>query len=217
VTLSPGTRLGHHEEQRMSISEIETTDTTRDGSCLRLRFEDRTAIASLQELPLAIERWNSILSAFSLVNRGTPPGARLLDIRGHAPLVIDLAVHANLLAPLQMGVSGCLKSFDELTALAEKIGELRQLNVRDEILMALEEQVRDNRHATTARTAEEIKTHYECDDDARNDVHKALMTLAQFMEDGGHIEFANVIMPSDADARKPLPKTLPRKSDMPTN
>ena len=120
----------------MSISEIETTDTTRDGNCLRLRFEQRTAITSLQELPPAIERWNSILSAFSLVSRGTPPGARLLDIRGHAPLVIDLVVHADLLAPLQMGVSGCLKSLDELTALTQKIEELRQLNVRDEILKA---------------------------------------------------------------------------------
>ncbi len=134
----------------MSISDIEVTDTTRDGNCLRLRFERRTPITSLQDLPPAIERWNSILSAFSLVSRGTPPGTRLLDIRGHAPLVIDLAVHANVLAPLQMGVSGLLKSRDELTALAEKIGELRHLNVRDEILKALEEQVRDNRHAATA-------------------------------------------------------------------
>ncbi len=188
----------------MSTSEIEEPDTTRDGKCLRLRFEHRTPITSLQDLPPAIERWNSILSAFSSVNRGTPPGARLLDIRGHAPLVIDLAVHANLLAPLQMGVSGCLKSRDELTALAEKIEELRQLNVRDEILEALEEQVRDNRHAATARTAEEIKTQYGCDDGTHKDVHKALMTLAQFIEDGGQIEFANTIAPSDADTTKSL-------------
>ncbi len=192
----------NHEEQQMSISEIEEPDTTRDGNRLRLRFEHRTAITSLQDLPPAVERWNSILSAFSLVNRGTPPGARLLDIRGHAPLVIDLAVHANLLAPLQMGVSGCLKSFDDLTALAEKIDELRQLNVRAEILKALEEQVRENRHATTARTAEDIKTQYGCDDDTRNGVHKALMTLTQFMEDGGQIEFTNA--PSDADTTKLL-------------
>ncbi len=181
----------------MSISEIEGTDTTQDGNRLRLRFEHRTAITSLQDLPPAVERWNSILSAFSLVNRGTPPGARLLDVRGHAPLVIDLAVHANLLAPLQMGVSGCLKSFGELIALAEKIDELRQLNVRAEILKALEEQVRENRHAITARTAEDIKTRYGCDDDTCNGVHKALMTLAQFMEDGGQIEFANATSETD--------------------
>ncbi len=186
----------------MSISDIEGTDTTRDGNCLRLRFEHRTAITSLQDLPPAVERWNALLSAFSLVNRGTPPGARLLDIRGHSPLVIDLAVHANLRAPLQMGVSGCLKSFDELTALAKKIEELRQLNVRAEILKALEEQVRENRHAITARTAEEIKTRYGCDDDTHKGVHKALMTLAQFMEDGGQIEFTNA--PSDADTTKSL-------------
>ncbi len=186
----------------MSISEIEADDTTRDGKFLRLRFGHRTAITSLQDLPPAIERWNSILSAFSLVNRGTPPGARLLDIRGHAPLVIDLAVHANLLATLQMGVSGCLTSLDELTALAEKIEELRHLNVKAEIFNALEEQVRDNRRVATARTAEEIKTHYECDNDTRKGVHKALLTLAQFVEDGGQIEFANA--PSDADTTKLL-------------
>ena len=188
----------------MSLSDIEATDTTRDGNFLRLRFGHRTAITSLQDLPPAIERWNSILSAFSLVSRGTPPGARLLDLRGHAPLVIDLAVHADLLAPLLMGFSGCLKSLDELTALAEKIEELRQLNVRDEILKALEEQVRENRHATTASTAEEIKTHYECDDDTRNGVHKALMALATFIENGGQIEFVNAIAPSDADTTKSL-------------
>ena len=182
----------------MSISDIEVTDTTRDGNCLRLRFERRTPITSLQDLPPAIERWNSILSAFSLVSRGTPPGTRLLDIRGHAPLVIDLAVHANVLAPLQMGVSGLLKSRDELTALAEKIDELRHLNVRDEILKALEEQVRVNRHAATARTAEEIKTHYECDNGTHKGVHKALMTLTKFMEDGGQIEVMNAIAPSEA-------------------
>ncbi len=188
----------------MSISDIEVTDTTRDGNCLRLRFERRTPITSLQELPPAIERWNSILSAFSLVSRSTPPGTRLLDIRGHAPLVIDLAVHANVLAPLQTGVSGLLKSLDELTVLAGKIEELRPLNVRDEILNALEEQVQRNRHATTARIAEDIKAQYGCDDDTRNGVHKALMTLTQFMEDGGQIEFANAIAPSDADTTKSL-------------
>ena len=186
----------------MSTSEIEEPDTTRDGNCLRLRFEYRTAITSLQDLPPAIERWNSILSAFSLVNRGTPPGARLLDIRGHAPLVIDLAVHANLLAPLQMGVSGCLKSLDDLTALAEKIEELRHLKVKAEILKALEEQVRDNRQVVTARTAEKIKTLYGYDNGTHKRVHKAIMTLAQFMEDGGQIEFANA--PSDADTTKSL-------------
>ncbi len=183
----------------MSISEIEEPDTTRDGKCLRLRFGHRTPITSLQDLPPAIERWNSILSAFSLVSRGTPPGARLLDIRGHAPLVIDLAVHADLLAPLLMGVNSCLTSLDERTALAEKIAELRHLNVRAEIFNALEEQVRENLDATTARIAEEIKTHYECDDDTRNGVHKALRILTQFMEDGGQIEFANAIAPSEAD------------------
>ncbi len=189
----------------MSTSEIEATDTTRDGNYLRLRFEHRTPITSLQDLPPAIERWNSILSAFSLVSRGTPPDTRLLDIRGHAPLVIDLVVHADLFAPLLMGFSGCLKSLDELTALAEKIGELRHLNVRAEIFNALEEQVRENLDATTARIAEEIKTHYECDNDTRKGVHKALLTLAQFVEDGGQIEFANA--PSDADTPKPLPNS----------
>ena len=214
---SVGTYRSSAKKQRMSISEIDATDTTRDGTCLRLRFEHRTAITSLQELPPAIERWNSILSAFSFVNPGTPPGARLLNIRGNAPLVIDLDIHANLLAPLQMGVSGCLKSLDELMALAAKIDELRQLNVKTEILRALEEQVRDNRHAATARIAEEIKTHCGCDEDTRNGVHKALMTLAQFIEDGGRIEFASVIAPSDADAPQPLSQLLRGRSDVPTN
>ena len=199
----------------MSISDIEVTDTTRDGNCLRLRFERRTPITSLQDLPPAIERWNSILSAFSLVSRGTPPGTRLLDIRGHAPLVIDLAVHPDLLAPLVMGVSALLKSLDELTVLAKKIEELRHLNVRDEIFQALEEQVRENRDATTARIAKEIKTHYECDDDTRSGVHKALLTLARFIEDGGQIEFANP--PSDADTSQPVPDTLHSRSDVPTD
>ncbi len=201
MALAPGVRLGHHEEQRMSISEIEATDTTRDGKFLRLRFGHRT-ITSLQDLPPAVERWNSILSAFSLVNRGTPPGARLLDIRGHAPLVIDLAVHPDLLAPLVMGVSALLKSLDELTVLAKKIEELRHLNVRDEIFQALEEQVRGNRDATAARIAKEIRTQYACDDDTHKGVHKALMTLTQFMEDGGQIEFTNA--PSDADTTRSL-------------
>ncbi len=116
--------------------------------------------------------------------------------------MIDLVVHADLFAPLLMGFSGCLKSLDELTALAEKIGELRHLHVRAEIFNALEEQVRENRDATTARTADEIKTHYECDDDTRNGVHKALMALATFIEDGGQIEFTNA--PSDADTTKLL-------------
>ena len=188
----------------MSTSEIEATDITRDGQYLRLRFEDRTPITSLQDLPPAIERWNSILFAFSLVSRGTPPDTRLLDVRGLAPLVMDLAVHANVLAPLQTGVSGLLKSLDELTVLAGKIEELRPLNVRDEILNALEEQVQRNRHATTTRIAEDIKAQYGCDDDTRNGVHKALMTLAKFMEDGGQIEFANAIASSDADTTKSL-------------
>ena len=188
----------------MSTSEIEATDTTRDGQYLRLRFEHRTPITSLQDLPPAIERWNSILFAFSLVSRGTPPDTRLLDVRGLAPLVMDLSVHANVLAPLQAGVSDLLKSLDELTVLAEKIEELRPLNVRDEILSALEGQVQRNRHATTAKIAEHIKEQYGCDDDTRNGVHKALMTLAQFMEDGGQIEFANALAPSDADTTRAL-------------
>ncbi len=199
----------------MSISEIEADDTTRDGKFLRLRFGHRTEITSLQDLPPTIERWNSILSAFSLVNRGTPPGARLLDIRGHAPLVIDLAVHADLLAPLVMGVSALHKSLDELTVLAKKIEELRHLNVRDEIFQALEEQVRENRDATAARIAKEIKTHYECDDDTRNGVHKALLTLARHIEDGGQIEFANP--PFDADTPQPVPDPSHSRSDVPTD
>ena len=185
----------------MSNSDIEATDTTRDGKFLRLRFGHRTAVTSLQELPPAIERWNSILSAFSLVNRNTSPGARLLDIRGHTPLVVDLAVHSDVLAPLRMGIGGVLESRDELRALAGKIEELRHLKVKAEILKALEEQVRDNRQVVTARTAEKIKTLYGYDNGTHKRVHKAIMTLAQFIEDGGQIEFANAS--SDATCTSP--------------
>ena len=175
----------------MSSSDVRTTEASRNGSCLRLRFEHLTAVTTLPDLPPALDRWNSILSAFSLVTRGTPPAAGLLDVHGFAPLVIDLAVPANVLGPLQMGVNGILGSLGELSALGAKIEELRQFDVRDEILRALEEQIRENRHAATSKTAEDIKQQYGCDEDTRNSVHKALMTVAKFIEDGGHVEITN--------------------------
>ena len=180
----------HAKEQGMSNSAVHTTEASQNGSCLRLRFEHLTAVTTLPDLPPALDRWNSILSAFSLVTRGTPPAAGLLDVHGFAPLVIDLAVPANVLAPLQMGVNGILESLGELSALAAKIEELKQFHVRDEILRALEEQIRENRHEATAKAAEDIKQQYGCDEDTRNNVHKALMTVAKFIEDGGHIEVA---------------------------
>jgi hypothetical protein len=173
----------------MPEPQVENGHVPGDCGRLRLRFEGRSAAATLQDLPVALERWNSILSHFSRVTPGTAPRALLLEIQGQ-PLAFEVAAPTAVLAPMQTGLRSLREVLVEVVALADKVDELRRLNVRPEILQSLDEQVRDNRQVATARIADDIRTRYACDQDARNAVHKALIALATFVEEGGCVEIA---------------------------
>jgi hypothetical protein len=159
-----------------------------DQGRLWLRFDHKVGVETMQQLPKAVERWNSILHHFSRVTPTAHPTARLILIRKHSPLVIEVAAAVAVLGPLTWGVNRVVNSLGRVIELGKKLEELKQMKAKTSVLEGLVEQIKDERDAIARQAADEVQTQFNADPEARNAVETGLKEVVKFIEGGGEMD-----------------------------
>jgi hypothetical protein len=193
----------------LDASSPDKPTLTGELGYLWLRFDHKVAIDTMQDLPKAVDKWNTILHHFSRVIPGTDSTAKLIHIQKSNPLVLEVAATVALLGPITWGVNRVVQSLGNVVDLGKKVEELKQMKVKTSVLEGLAEQIKESRTIIASEAANEVQQQFQCDNEARNAVEVALKEVVGFLEGGGaiDIELAEDTTPK-GDGEKETPPAI---------
>lgn len=164
-------------------------DETEDGEGkLWLYFADGSSVNTIEDLEKVAEVWKQILHHFSRMPDASDEAGRILYIRKHSPLEMELAANLHLLAPLAFGIHWVLKEIKHVIIILQEAEKLKGMKIKNEIIEDLRKEADEHRKRIADHAAKKIKEKFTADSEAEAAAKKALIKIIDFVENGGRLD-----------------------------